>query len=139
MSDDQQEALAMTTEDGLQIPDPQPWEKKAALLADAILDELLAGALPADRASRLAVRLTLRLCRDLGGTRYYWPKGGAVERAARDMAIWAEHDGTVDGPHGIRALSRNHGLSDMHIWRILSRQRELHRRKFQSDSMIPAK
>jgi len=76
-------------------------------LAELAADELRradAGLAPAD-CRRLGVRLAARLTDQYGGATYYWPKSDALQRAIRDLTLWAEHDGTVDGPAGIRATS----------------------------------
>jgi len=110
---------------------PEQWEASMAEIADFTIAELTAAGLAAPDARRLGCRVAVRLCRELGGTRYYWPRGDALERAVRDLALWAAHDGTVDGPHGVRALARAHHVSDVHVWRIIARQRELHRQRVQ--------
>jgi Mor family transcriptional regulator len=102
-------------------------------LADLAADELRradAGLAPAD-CRRLGVRLAARLTDQYGGATYYWPKSDALQRAIRDLTLWAEHDGTVDGPAGIRALARRWGLTEVYVWRILARERERHLRGVQ--------
>lgn len=118
-------------------PDAQRgrFPEQMAQIMGYCLDELRAGLPRAAPAELRAVALacTLRLCREMGGTRYYWPRGESFERAARDMGIYAEHDGTVDGPHGVRALARKHGLTDNRVWQILSDQLALHRARVQPE------
>ena len=100
---------------------PMPtWEIAMREIADSVRAELLKA--PPDDPARLAARITARLCRELGGARFYWPRGDAMDRAARDLEIRAAHDGTADGPRGVRALARQYGLSEVHVWRILARR-----------------
>jgi len=70
-------------------------------------------------ATILGAQIAIRLCQEFGGARYYWPKGERFEAATRRLMIRAEHDGTVNGPCGIRALARKHRITDDHVWRIL--------------------
>lgn len=105
------------------------WPRQMAELTDTIADEVAAalhGLTPAQHRM-LACRVVTRLTREFGGAPLYVPKGDAIARALRNMAIWAAHDGTVDGPRGIRALAREHGLTDVAIWGILRAERAMHR------------
>jgi len=110
--------------------------KLPAVMADWIdlaADELTRGEGPMepDTARRVAVRIVARLCREHGGTSPYIPKGDALERAIRDATLWADYDYTTDGPRGVRALARRENLTEVHVYRILDRQRELHRTRVQ--------
>jgi len=107
------------------VEEPERWNDKMAQLAAYAADELLAARpqLGEADARRLGVRIAVRLCREVGGITYYWPKSESFDRAARDLAIYAEHDGTVDGPRGIHALARAHKLTEVLIWRIIKRER----------------
>ncbi|WP_052315056.1 Mor transcription activator family protein [Thiocystis violascens] len=115
--------------------DPARWPAVLAGLSDYVLDELLTG-LPATApalARRLAYRVVARIMREHGGTQLYIPKGDAVLRALRDLEIWSRYDGTVDGPGGLNALARRHGLSAARVRVALRRQRDLHRARVQPD------
>lgn len=109
-----------------------------ALMADwtdILADELVKGNGTTDpqAARRLAMRLVARVCREYGGTYTYIPKGDALDRAIRDAQIWADYDGTANGPRGVAALARRENVSAVHIYRILEQQRTLHRRKIQPE------
>lgn len=104
------------------------WPEQIADLADYAADELARAGLDAPQARRLGARVAARLCVELGGARYYWPKGDALVRAMRDLSLWALHDGTTHGPAGVVALARRHGLTEVHLRRILAEQRALHQR-----------
>lgn len=120
--------------------DPAAWPRELADLTDYLADELT-HALPGHpapapdpaAARALAGRLVARLGREYGGTTLYLPKGLALERSLRDLRIWSDYDGTVDGPHGIEALARREGLSTIYVYRVLATQREAQRRKRQPD------
>ena len=98
-------------------------------LVDLAAAELAAGDAPYEpyQARRTAMRIVARLCREHGGTSPYLPKGNAMDRALRVAAIWADYDGTVTGPCGIRALAMREGLSEVHVYRVLDAQRERRR------------
>lgn len=109
------------------------WPAQLAEMTDILQDEL-AQALP-DLPPRLirqaACRQMCRLAVEFGGTNTYIPKGDAIARVLRNLALWGEFDGTVDGPRGVRALARQHGLSEISVWRVLSEQRRRHRARVQ--------
>lgn len=112
------------------------WPRQYAELTDIFADELVGGPLrlPEARARLVAQALMARAAREYQGTRQlYVPKGDALERAIRDTKIWAEHDGTVDGPTGIDALAVRYRMTAVRIWQILREQRQLHLRRIQPD------
>lgn len=112
---------------------PGRWPAQLVGMTDLVLDEVQAilPRLDPPEARRLAYRIVARFSREYGGDHLYVPKPDALVRVLRDLALWAEHDGTVDGPKGINALARRHGLSSIRVWSILKAQRELHRRRVQ--------
>ena len=115
------------------LAEREQWPDRIAEMVDWCVDECQRSGLlpaPADRRE-LAVRIVTRLCDEIGGSQHYWPKSDAIRRALRDTRIWAEHDGTRDGPRGISALARRHGLSENQVWNILRAQRALHVRRVQ--------
>lgn len=135
---------------GVPVPVPEPardlfGEVSQALSADGKLpavmaewidlaaDELTRGEAPMEPAvaRRVAVRIVARQCSEYGGSSLYIPKGEAMERAIRDATLWSDYDYTVEGPRGVRALARRHDLSEVHVYRIIDRQRELHRARMQ--------
>ena len=82
---------------------------------------------------RLGRKLAFALSQAIGGTQIYLPRGDAIRRASRDLGIWMEYDGTVMGANGSVALSQRYGLSEIYIYRIIARQRGLHRTEHQSE------
>lgn len=114
---------------------PDLWPERIAALVDLVLDEIqqVDARLPPALARHLASRTVVRLIREHGGTMWYIPQPGSLERVLRNLTIWAEHDGTTDGPHGVRALARRYRLSDASVWAILKVEREHHRRRVQPE------
>lgn len=114
--------------------DPGRWPVQLAELTDLIADALVVGGgVPAHEARRQGAHVVTRVCREYGGTSLYIPKSDAIERALRDLALWAEHDGTVDGARGITALARRHRLTEQRVWQIISAERERHWRRVQPE------
>lgn len=111
------------------------WPTQLAEMTEIIQDELARALpeLPDEVIRRAACRQICRFIGEYGGTRPYIPKDDAIRRALRDLSIWGEHDGTVDGPHGIRALGRKHNLSEVAVWSVLREQRKLHVKRVQAD------
>ena len=115
--------------------DPERWPRQMAEITDLLVDELEKSTPPLEppAARRLAGRLMARLATEFGGSSLYLPKADALERTLRDARLWAEFDGTVDGPGGVHVLARREGLTTIHVYRILAVQRGLHRRSVQGD------
>lgn len=108
--------------------EPDRWPVRMAEMIDIMLDEMRRSGTPSAASDQraLAVRLVVRQCQEYGGSREYWPKADSIERILRDARIWAEHDGTVDGPNGVRAIAKRHRITDVQVWAILRSQRALH-------------
>jgi len=115
--------------------DPERWPRQMAEITDLLVDELMRAPsrLPPADARRLGGRLMARIATEFGGGYFYLPKADALERMLRDARLWAEFDGTVDGPRGVRVLARREGLTTIHVYRILATQRQLHLRRVQGD------
>jgi Mor family transcriptional regulator len=98
-------------------------------LASFAADELTRTGLDLnERETRIAgARIAARLCRELGGQRFYWPKSDAIDRALRNQTIAAEHDGTIDGPNGIKALARRYRMTEAGLYQILGAERSRRR------------
>ena len=87
-------------------------------MASIIKDELAARGIA--QAGELAAACVGRLAKALGGCQFYLPRGVALERHLRDLAIRQEHDGTHDGANGILSLAKRHNLSELTVYRILA-------------------
>lgn len=112
--------------------EPALWPRQLAEHADAIEDELQRLETPLEpmAARRLACRLTARIARSCGGTCIYLPKDDSLERVLRDMAIWSQYDGNAET---IRTIAQRLDMTAIHVYRVVARQRALHRRRFQVD------
>lgn len=106
------------------------WPARLAEMV-ALLTAAFGPEVDAPRARRLAALATTTLCRHFGGSNWYVPKGASIDTALRDLTIWCEHDGTVEGPRGIRALARRHGISDQRVYAIIADQRAKRREQEQ--------
>jgi Mor family transcriptional regulator len=113
------------------LSDPERWESTLADIADVLITELAQAGTPDAKA--LGCRLTLKLCQERGGAMFYLPRGDSLRRAVRDLEIWHDYDGTVMGKSGSVALAKRYALSEIHIYRIVARQRGLHRAQTQSE------
>jgi len=113
------------------LTEPEQWEQTIADIADTLIGELEQAGV-AD-AKRLGCRLTLHLCKTYGGATYYLPRGDSLRRAERNMTIWRECDHKSTGDNSPKALAQRYGLSEIHIYRILADQLDLHRRKRQAE------
>lgn len=120
--------------------DPGRWPRQMAEITDVLEDELTRLDRPLEpiAARRLACRLMARISRDCGGTWMYLPKGDALERVLRDAWMWSEYDGTTDGPGGVNTLAKKVGMTAIAVYRILAKQRALHRKSIQADLFDPA-
>lgn len=116
------------------LEDPGRWEKTMADIADVLVEELRRAGV--EGAQCLGRKLAFALSQAIGGTQIYLPRGDAIRRASRDLGIWLEYDGTVMGPNGSVALSQRYGMSEIHIYRIIARQRGLHRHETQQALML---
>ncbi len=92
-------------------------------LASYTRDELRLAGIEGEQAGELTARIIRRLVRELGGCQLYMPRMAALDKLRRDAEIAAAHDGTYHGENGILALARRHGLSSVHVYRILAGDR----------------
>lgn len=110
------------------LPAPRELSPKSGKLLVEITDfaceALERSGIPPTDSRRLAVNVTEALRQNLGGASLYLPKGDAGRIAARDAMIFANFDGK---PESVSALARQHGLSEISVYRILDRQRQLRR------------
>lgn len=95
------------------------WEPAMVELSGFLADELVRAG-QGEQASDLAARLVVRICQEFGGQTWYLPRGAALERARRNLAIWQTYDGTVHGANGILSLASRYGITDVYVYRILA-------------------
>lgn len=98
---------------------PSRAESLLSEMAGIIKDELGNHAIP--NPGELAAACVGRLAKALGGCQFYLPKGAGLDRHLRDVQIRSSHDGTHDGANGILSLAKRHDLSELAVYRILSK------------------
>ena len=116
-----------------EFSDPARWPLALAEMTDRIIQTLGELGHTPEQARLTGQRIAADLAIHHGGSHFYMPKGDSLKRSLRDQRIWAEHDGTVHGPAGVKALARKHRMSDMAIYKILKTQRQLHLKSLQGD------
>lgn len=78
--------------------------------------------MPDDQAAYLGYILMRRIAEVAGGAQIYIPKSDAIDRCLRDEEIMRHFDG-----QNHRALARQYGVSEIHIYRIVKAMRERER------------
>lgn len=115
------------------------WPARLAEILELFEDEIrrhLATSQPPLNPRHLAAGIVTRFVTEHGGSNTYIPKGDALNRLLRNMRIYAEHDGSVDGPNGIRALGRRHGLSEIATWSVIKSERALRCAQRDADTQL---
>jgi len=83
-----------------------------------------------DAAFAEAVEIVMLLANYFGGRNVYLPKGELLRTAMRDLKLWRRYC-VKETAEMVRELAGDIGVSDIHMYAILARQRELHLRKIQ--------
>ena len=98
-----------------------------AEIADAAAQTLrtVAG-LDAEQADYLGYHIMRAIAEHAGGAQVYIPKADSIERCARDEAIWQAFRGDNH-----RELARRYGVTEIHVYRIIRRMREVERARRQ--------
>ena len=68
----------------------------------------------------------LALAEYFGGRMVYLPRGERLRVALRDAEIWRKFNG-----RNVAKLAKHYGVSEIHCYAVLKRQRALHQRKLQ--------
>ena len=103
------------------------WPKTLAELVDVIASHLRrTHHCEESIAKRQAIETTLVIANHFGGSPVYLPKGDKLRRAIRDTQIF--HEATGDN---ISILAKKHGLTNVQIYTIISKQRRLYIDKIQ--------
>ncbi|SDX55576.1 Mor transcription activator family protein [Thiocapsa roseopersicina] len=85
--------------------------------------------LPDAQRESLAERLMMAFLDQWGGCGVYIPKASHLRKRLRDRAMWSAYDGR---PETIQRMALEHGLSSIHVYRILAQERK--RRKIRDSS-----
>lgn len=109
--------------------DPTPrrtarWGEQASVLQSVLQVALEREGEPAERAAILAESVLLSLCEYAGGRDFYLPKATLLKASLRDRRIVDEFNG-----RNWDDLARRYQVSTRWVREILTRDRELRRRK----------
>lgn len=85
---------------------------------------------PPDQADHVAFEIVRRFAEAAGGTTLYIPKVDQLLRHERDAAIYDSFTGA-----NVQALARKYGISEVWIYAIIRRQRQL--RRAQTEPALP--
>ncbi|SQI34966.1 Uncharacterized conserved protein [Leminorella richardii] len=103
------------------------WPRFLVDLVDVLAHEL--ARLDVSEAQLVAMKLAICISNYFGGRAVYLPTGEVLRAALRDYEIYADWEGDID------KLIEKYGLTQSHIYDILRRQRQLHRRRYQPDML----
>jgi len=102
------------------------WPKLLVDMLDVARAALMDAGAREGRARDIAIIVLRALARYHGGRSAYLPTGDTLEDALKHYRIWHE-----SGKTSVRELSEKYGLSEVHIYRIVARQRNLVRARAQ--------
>lgn len=121
-----EEAESLVGHDFSEVPETK-WAPQLANAVKVLEAMHLRQGREADEALELACDAVLALAQYQGGRVIYWPRGDRLKIALRDARIHSRWQRGVS----IEQLAGYYGLTDIHVYRIVSQQRELHLRKTQ--------
>lgn len=85
-----------------------------------------------DRAREIAIIVLRALARYHGGHSVYLPTGDVLDQALKYYRIWQEC-----GKSSVRELAEKYGMTEVHIYRIIAKQRALARDRAQAPGSTP--
>ncbi len=106
---------------------PQTLSDLVAVLADQLKNQTNFKDNP-DQAEKVAQGLVMAMATYYGGRVFYLPKGDALKAGLRDLNIWKDYNG-----HNIAELLKKYDLSFVRIYKIISEQRALEKKRTQID------
>ena len=106
------------------------WPETLASMVDVAAHALMRELGDAGHARRLATAVIYALAKYHGGATFYLPKGDELDCAIRDKKMWDRYDGRRES---VLALAKEYRLTEQAVYRILARQRAIHRRRTQPD------
>lgn len=120
-----------TTLDQMQIPELTTEELESLRregrvgeMLDTVAATLVRCGVDEAHARDMAARVVLDLLLVVGGS--YMPAHSVAANAVRNALLWRDFNG-----HNIQELQRRYGVCTRHVYNILERQREIHRRRTQ--------
>lgn len=108
------------------------WPKLLVDMLDVARVALADAGAKEDRAREIAIIVLRSLARYHGGRSAYLPTGDTLDEALKHYRIWQE-----SGKLSVRELSEKYEVSEVHIYRIIARQRALARARVQPDLFRP--
>lgn len=104
------------------------WPKDLVALLDIYHSSLDRLGYAGDDSTRIAHTLISELAVYCGGRYIYLPKGDALEKAIRDVRLFADWR---DNQHTPEMLVSKYKISLQHVYRIINEQRKYHLNKIQ--------
>ncbi|MEZ8102128.1 Mor transcription activator family protein [Vibrio bivalvicida] len=92
------------------------WPELMLTVHELLKDELS----KANVDENLALVLVARLCKDTGGTQYYFPSGDHLKHQLRNMFIWRDFNG-----QNVQELSLKYKLSTQKVYDALRDMRKI--------------
>lgn len=108
------------------------WPKLLVDMLDVARQALHDAGASEPQAQRGAVVVLRALARYHGGHSHYLPTGEALDEALMHWRIWRD-----SGRIPVRDLAKQHGLTDVSVYRIIARQQALARALVQPDLFAP--
>lgn len=108
------------------------WPKLLVDMLDVSRAALVDAGAKEEQAREIAIIVLRSLARYHGGRSAYLPTGDTLDEALKHYRIWQE-----SGKLSVRELSVKYEVSEVHIYRIIARQRSLVRARVQPDLFRP--
>lgn len=89
--------------------------------------------MPPEAAFRLAREVVMEMAHAFGGRSVYLPRGDRLRIALRDAELWRRYNGKAEQ---VEQFARQLGITSIHCYSILARQRKLHLDRLQG-SLFP--
>lgn len=89
--------------------------------------------MPPEAAFELAREVVIEQAHAFGGRTMYLPRGDKLKIALRDAELWRRYSGK---PEQILEFARELGVTTIHVYSIMNRQRKLHLGRLQG-SLFP--
>lgn len=128
----------------LDLPDPlegrmaveieHAWPQALVDMLEVSRAALIDAGATEDQAGHAATVVVRALASYHGGRSFYLPRGDTLEQAIRDFEIFQAWNRGVS----IRALMQRYPMTEQAMYRIVARQRELHRNRIQPGLFPPA-
>lgn len=104
------------------------WPKLLVDMLDVSRAALVDAGAKDERAREIAIIVLRAVARYHGGHSTYLPTGDTLDEALKHYRIWQD-----SGKLSVRELAEKYDVSDVHIYRIIARQRKLARSRVQPD------